>query len=222
MNGTRFLGYRDVSAERALVRKWIEERHHKWRRHGIGLMQSYVSWGRDTEVRIHVWHPDLKRAGMTDHGDIHDHRFTLRSTVLAGELLHQEAMLEEDANGDWDVLQVLHARENPDGKFSERPMTVVPGPLVPTAKRVHLRLEDYRYQRGDSYEFERGHFHRSVANDVVVTLITKTHQVDAGARVIARHGTRAVEAFDPSDAENTELTATILRVLEDAAHVLTD
>jgi hypothetical protein len=70
--------------------------HLTWRHHGIGALQAYVREGSGVETRIHIWHPDLVRAGIRDHGDAHDHRFNLVSAVLVGELT--ETLYWPDAN----------------------------------------------------------------------------------------------------------------------------
>lgn len=60
--------------------------HLTWRHHGIGVLQAYVREHQEPEMRVHIWHPSLVRKGIRDHGDAHDHRFDLESTVLVGNL----------------------------------------------------------------------------------------------------------------------------------------
>ena len=49
---------------------------------GIGMVQLHL----DRLTRIHVWHPDMP-ATRPDSA-IHNHRFSFRSTVLRGYLMH--------------------------------------------------------------------------------------------------------------------------------------
>jgi hypothetical protein len=189
----------------------------KWRRHGIGLVQAYVCEGADHEVRVHVWHPRLLREGIRDHGDVHDHRFSFVSTVLVGEITNRIAHVwPQPDNGEWQVNQVAHARINPTGAFVAEPMTVVPGPLVATASIVGLDFTDQRVRSGESYRMQRGVFHSSITHELTVTVITKYDQIDAGARVISRRGTAAVEAFNADDMQDPIVQRAILDVLDEA------
>ena len=203
---------------RAMARALLPTR--QWRRHGIGLLQGYVREGDDHEVRLHVWHPALIRPGIVDHGDVHDHRFELRSVVLAGGIRHEEFLVEDDPEGEWDVHQVTHARQNPEGAFRERIHSAVPGPLAPTAQHVRVYRVPFDFAEGSRYRFPRGGFHRTSVDGLAVTLVTKTDQIDAGARILARHGSPPVTAFDPRDKGDTDLSATIVRVVVDAMEAL--
>ncbi len=206
--------------QRAMAAKLIPSL--RWRRHGIGVIQAYIREGGGDEVRIHVWHPDLVRPGIADHGDIHDHRFDLHSVVLHGTLQHEEFHTEPDPDGPWRVHQITHARQNPTGEFRDNVHHVVPGPLSPTAVRVTAVSATYEFGPADWYAFRRGHFHRSRASELVVTVATKTDQVDAGARVLSRHGSAPVNAFDPADNGDIELAKTTLRILGDAVEKLSE
>lgn len=190
----------------------------RWRRHGIGLIQAYVfGGGDDFESRLHIWHPALVREGIEDHGDIHDHRFDLQSTVLYGYILHEEATVTENLEGAYTVHQVTHARQNPTGEFREAVMDVVPGPLAPTAERVDVKLTPLTILAGDTYTFKRGYFHRTRTDGLAVTLVTKTNQIDKGARILARGDRPPTPAFDPRDTEDPALAGLILEVIHDAA-----
>lgn len=218
MTPTTWIRARSIRADRALVLRLFDQL--EWRRHGIGVLQAYVSEGGEAEVRVHVWHPDLLRPGIADHGDIHDHRFRLHSLILHGEIEHEEVRAELDPEGDWDVHQVLHARINPTGEMKRPFAEVVPGPLSATAERVRISRAEYVFLRGEAYTFERGHFHRTVAHGLAITLVTKTEQLDRGARILSRRGGPAIPAFDPSDATAPELASTAVRVLREAREAL--
>ncbi len=204
--------------QRAMAAKLIPSL--RWRRHGIGVIQAYIREGGEHEVRIHVWHPDLVRPGIADHGDIHDHRFDLHSVVLHGTLQHEEFYTEPDPDGPWRVHQVTHNRRNPEGAFRNNVHDVVPGPLSPTAVRVTAVSSTHEFGPGDWYAFRRGYFHRTRVSGLVVTVATKTDQVDAGARILSRHGSPPVAAFDPADTGDTDLAKTIVRILADAKEQL--
>lgn len=210
---------------RALARAWLVQNcRDGWRRHGIGLLQRYVAEGSGSEVRLHIWHPDLIRPGIAQHGDAHDHRFDLCSTVLHGTLVHEHLVVASRPPFEpavvYDVHQVLHARINPEGAFAEEPMRCVPGPLSPKAKRVEVHPLRYEMQAGTTYRFPRGEFHRSIPHGLVVTLVTKTNQIDAGARILALPGSPPVPAFSPADADDENLQRVVSRVLRDAIDAL--
>lgn len=200
-----------------LLARWPELR---WRRHGLGALQAYLVEGGELETRVHVWHPELVRPGIRDHGDLHDHRFSFVSTVLVGVITNRLAILTDSPTGEYEVHQVLHARANPEGSFAAEPMRVVPGPLDPRARFVDVDFRDVPYWAGDTYTFERGRFHGTVADCLAVTVVTKFDQVDAGARILARRGSPPVPAFDPADADDPALGGTMLAVLAEAKAAL--
>lgn len=191
-----------------------------WRRHGIGALQAYLAEGDGAETRVHVWHPGMIRSGIRDHGDIHDHRFSFVSTVLVGEILNRIGEVTENQSGAYQVHQILHARANPSGAFASEPMRVVPGPLQPEARFVDVEFVDHRVRNGHSYLFRSGIFHATIADELAVTVVTKFDQVEAGARVVSRRESPPIAAFDPSDADDTSLAASIVSVLSDARRAL--
>jgi hypothetical protein len=188
----------------------------KWRRHGVGILQAYLIEDVEFETRVHVWHPDLIRDGITDYGDIHDHRFSFVSTILLGTICNSVVTPEPDVNGDYRVYQVAHARINPSGGFCKEPMVVVPGPLESTAERVSVRRVSTLYHDGDSYRFLRGIFHASLPIELAITFITKYDQIDAGARILGKHDRTPVAAFNPDDLENVNFIRTMGHVLKAA------
>lgn len=192
----------------------------KWRRHGIGVLQAYLTSADDVETRVHVWSEKLVRPGIRGYGDIHDHRFDLTSFVLCGALEHTEMIPAEPTESEpvYQVRQVMHARNNPDGKFAEHPMRVVPGPLEATAKTTALQPIEFLFPSGVMYQFKRGHFHRSASASAkpTVTLVMKTNQIDAGARILGLEDAPMVPAFFRDDEHNEELVATAFRVLTSA------
>lgn len=177
----------------------------KWRRHGIGALQAYIYNGHkdfDLELRLHVWSPRLMVAGIEASGNAHNHRFTLCSTVLHGELRHTELVLQPDPEGDHETWDFVHARlQTPEDKSTMRR----------TGNRFRItERKVFDFAAGQAYEFKRGAYHTSTPlTDVVVTLVTKTDQVDEKACVIAPVSTPPVPAFgeDP----DPELVETVLR-----------
>jgi len=171
----------------------------KWRRHGIGCLQAYLLEDAAQEIRVHIWHPDIARAGIAEHGDVHDHRFTLISSVLVGALEHTEVDIIEDPEGEYRMYEVVHAREDLGARYE-----VVPGPLRYVMGQPNQAPEWYRLVRrpgiidaGTAYRFHRGAYHCSKPRGFTITLVTKTDQIAKKARIIAKP--EPVHAFEPDD-----------------------
>ena len=162
----------------------------KWRHNGLGLLQAYVQEGTSTELRIHVWHPSLRREGIVDSGLLHDHRFDLTSYVLVGQIIQREyELFENNAFGTWQLHEVVHARE-----ASNRHGTndgLVSG--LPTL--YHAVYETRVIQAGDRYKFPKEHFHGSFIDGLAVTVVRKSNQTEKPARILAPYGKPVVHAF---------------------------
>lgn len=161
----------------------------KWRHAGFGALQAYICEGDDSELRAHIWHPSLIKAGIEESGLCHDHRFDMRSTVLAGKISQTEFHLEADANGDWETLHVLHAREAMarGGSFHHDP--------VPTGDFFQRTPLNYEIVAGAGYLFDKFAFHETRAEGITVTLVEKSAQEDVRARILAPRGRPVVHAF---------------------------
>lgn len=161
----------------------------KWRHAGFGALQAYIREGDARELRVHIWHPSLIKPGIEESGLCHDHRFRMRSSVLAGEIIQTEFHLEPDSNGDWETLRVLHAREAMErgGPFHHDPM--------PTGDYFHRTAQVYTVQAGAGYTFEKFAFHETHAQGVTVTLVEKSFQEDVNARILAPRGKPVIHAF---------------------------
>jgi hypothetical protein len=180
-----------------------------WRHHKIGLLQAYVAEGQtilDTELRLHVWHPDLILSDE-DSGRIHDHRFRLTSQVLLGAMhdteikLHDAGVLPERdpdfverMGGVYEVWDIQNARRaQADGQHWVAPSTGQPGKYL-------LERTDHVYSMGARYSYPPRVFHRSNVKELTVTICTKRDQADVPARLLARVGATPKHAFDPTPA----------------------
>ncbi len=161
----------------------------KWRHAGFGALQAYIREGGEREVRAHVWHPSLVKQGIEESGLCHDHRFDMRSSVLAGTIIQTEFLLGPEPNGDWETYQVLHAREAMarGGSFHHDP--------IPTGERFGRAALIYEVPAGSGYTFDKFAFHETRAKGVTITLIEKAAQEDVNARILAPHGKPIVHAF---------------------------
>lgn len=153
----------------------------KWRHHGIGALQAYVS----ETVRIHVWHDTLVLPGMRESGAIHDHRFDLESTVLVGGLTNRE--YGEDLPdgvplGEFDMYEVV--------KTSDRVAE-----LRKIATRNFISVRETLLGEGCTYTYPKRRFHESIHRGTTVTLVTKSNQEDCPPRILAPAGTDPVNAL---------------------------
>jgi len=160
----------------------------QWRHHGIGVLQAYLFERCEPESRVHVWHPALAREGINESGDCHDHRFDLRSTILAGclEETYFGSPLATD-NGEWTMFAVENARSaGPEKRFD--------GACVPLPGRYSAIAKDYRYPVGTTYSHPRGTFHRTRAIELAVTLCLMSRK-QGKARLLVPFGREPVHAF---------------------------
>lgn len=167
----------------------------RWRRHGIGVLQGYLYEGERREARIHIWHPELALAGISESGNCHNHRFSFASTVLVGAVRNTRWYLTPDQRGDHVLYDFVHARLHTDENRAEM-----------------ARVEEQRYLVGKSvtwilaghrYEFARGDYHDTWCNELTVTLVEKFDQVEEKARVCAPLDKPPVPAFSgPPLSEN--------------------
>lgn len=161
----------------------------KFRRHGIGVLQAYLIEGQQ-EIRVHIWHPSLLIREVEQSGQIHDHRFTLRSTVLFGKIEHHEYHLTESKEGSWVQHTVMNARRG--GDVSE----VLPG-------LFNADVIEGTIKTGQTYIFRRGEFHRSLVKGPAVTIVSKLDQVDVRARILVYRGSPVVHGFSAPQPNET-------------------
>jgi hypothetical protein len=149
----------------------------QWRHHGIGVLQGYVAEDCEPEVRLHIWSPSLVKPGMTESGDIHDHRFDMVSHVLYGQVCHEQILPKEDGSGEWSMLRLTHARAAKDTGYH--------GPTAPIAGRYSITRQPFVITEGYSYTYPAARFHRSpVLPGIAVTCVEKHNQSDASARIL--------------------------------------
>ena len=160
---------------RALVK--LSLRQLQWRHHGIGVLQGYVSQGADPEVRVHIWSPELVKPGMTESGDVHNHRFDMVSHVLLGTVGHEEWEPIYCDDGEYTTMKLTHARAASDTKYH--------GPTTPTGRRLRVRRYMTTIPEGNFYTFPAGLFHRSpVICPMAVTCVKKRNQGSWSAEIL--------------------------------------
>lgn len=118
---------------------------------GLGFIQLKIT----PDTRLHFWHPEL--LADTPEEDLHDHRYRFTSSILVGELTHEEWMVNENPEGDHEVVQVSckPGQEAP-------PTPLKRGLLVPGSS--------YTMVAGSRYTFSEHGFHRINATRAVTFL----------------------------------------------------
>jgi hypothetical protein len=155
------------------IAKWDEL---EFRHHGLGMLQAYLVEGREQELRLHIWNPELVIDEAAWSGSFHDHRFDMTSFVLAGSVHHRE--VDPIPGDDMQIWSVINAR-NVDK--TERPFS--------GQEKTGYRVKPFEIMAGHQYFFPRGKFHQSypVLNPAV-TVILKERQVTEYARILVPNG----------------------------------
>jgi hypothetical protein len=177
----------------ALVLAQLE--HIKWRHSGLGMLQGYVLEGTDREIRVHIWHPSLRRPGIEESGLLHDHRFDLTSHVLVGGIRQTEYQLAPNSYGRYMLYSVLHARAahtESGGQLYHQEPQKLEGLYEAEVRSVDITA-------GCSYFFPAREFHGTdFYGSLCVTLVTKTNQTEEPAKLLAPRDRPLVHAFsDP-------------------------
>ena len=167
----------------------------KWRHHGIGALQAYLS----DNVRVHIWDDRLVKPGMRHSGGIHDHRFALESTVVAGALINREYSLSHSPDVTPDAYEMYEVVKAADGSAVLRKL---PGCFLVHCREVQLR-------EGDTYTYPKRDFHETIHCGTSVTLVTKRDQEQAPPRVLAPVGATPTNALE--DTMEAEVIESIVR-----------
>jgi hypothetical protein len=164
--------------------------HLDWRHSGLGMLQAYLHEGDTEELRVHVWHPSLRRAGIEESGLLHDHRFDLYSRVLVGTIKQAEFELvtHSDGTGDWQLHEVVHARAADRHGMNDGNVTALP-------TRYTLTRQVKTIVEGRGYFFPKRVFHGTYVDGLAVTVVSKSNQEDVPARILAPYGAPVVHAF---------------------------
>lgn len=148
---TELAAYLDLVAQRA--RHVGEPRTHE-----NGFIQVPVG----EYARLHVW-PDVPILKQKSDLPIHDHTFSFRSWVLAGELDHS--------------IYDLQTTVVPEGAFYEIHRVTDRGKLAPTDLYANAKLlSRHLLPVGSVYELKYEHFHETQWREMTVTLMIKTHR----------------------------------------------
>lgn len=145
----------------------------------------------DTELRIHIWHPKLRTKAWEGLRDVHDHRFTLTSCIMAGTLVdvpydvffpkpHVKVEAPYELT---EVFEIVHAKEQ--AMVQKGCSTATDTNHLGTA---HAReLPSLRYTAGDVYTIERRAFHTTRVEGMCITVV---HRFDFDTKLARILGTK--------------------------------
>lgn len=160
------------------------------------MLQAYVTEGIGDELRVHIWHPELKVAGIDGTGLGHDHRFDMTSWVLVGQLTHFELKISSHTDGLWNMHEVVNARRalketgTRAGEFR-----FIEGPVQVEKHAMTISV-------GNSYVFPKRTFHETrLDSPIAITIALKSNQEESPARVLCNIHREPLNAFRTSLSE---------------------
>jgi hypothetical protein len=185
-----------------------------WRHHGLGMLQSEVT----DDIRIHVWHPELRTIPTDSLRSVHDHRFDIMSAVLIGEIEDvpwQVSTLRAFQRTSTNMFAIKHAKIQ-DGVADD----VTPlGEVWAAARTVR------RFQAGEVYTIDRRVFHQTIVHGLAVTVVYRSGFDNEPARVLGHAdpakpepfgGHKPIESGIVRDHESRTLRLRILAEAEEA------
>lgn len=153
----------DVSKDLELAITAIQD-SMGWRSHGIGVIQKYMG-----DRRVHVWHQDSVKIHL--EGGIHNHRYDLTSTVVAGALKQEEWFPTLNEHGFW--RRWIHNNESK-----------VP---VPTDEYFDLDPWSMVITTGHRYLYPRTGYHRTVPiSEIAITVVDREEVHGVSSALIPR------------------------------------
>lgn len=128
----------NVGPLRLLVGKVLPSLH--WRHHAAGMLQAYI----EPHLRVHIWHDDLV---VHEDGIVHDHRRTLKSTVLTGGVVNTtywESDVRPDAlHNQWLTYECVGASKGSVQLVKQAPVAMHSGSVTPCRFGGTYTVEQY-------------------------------------------------------------------------------
>lgn len=170
--------------------------------HGLGFIQVKLP----NNARLHVWHPDLPRRSCFERSAIHNHRFSFRSQVLIGTQVNRVWLVQDDADGTYDLISHDGPRSPKGGRLS----------YVAGRVAVHA-LEPDSYAPGSCYVMPELQYHDTPNSGIVVTLLHKLTEGAVHACSLIEHGHEFDQSFDRFQLSPDDLWAVVFDAFRSAA-----
>ena len=163
--------------------------------HGNGFVKLELAQHYRSKLRLHVWFPDAEA-----REDIHDHRWTFASCVLAGTLCSEEFV--DDPNG----TVACH-----EYRYTSR--SKIHAPVKELVRASRLTCVDRTLRPvGTSYVMRPGELHRIFSSNqsLVATLMITTPPVEDGSRLLVERNSQ----IEPAVASEALKPSTTIKTLE--------
>jgi hypothetical protein len=144
----------------------------KWRHHGLGMLQAEFA----DDLRVHVWHPCLKR--MEGWRNVHDHRFDLVSAVVVGAVTDVPCHVFEKEPPEFRTelvpcSEITHAKAQKPGELPR-----------PTSQVWAVLDEPVGWSAGSVYTIARREFHTTRVSGLAITVVHRQNFDERPARVL--------------------------------------
>lgn len=146
--------------------------------HALGFLHCRIATFPTGTLRLHIWPKGIRHASEQAN-KIHNHIFSLRSTVLCGTL----------KNVRYDVAPSDHTPES--YQFHKVEYLHDGSRLKPTTEYCKaIALDSEHYQAGQTYSIAIGQFHETVVRDLfVATLVSTYDHREISPRMLGRKNT---------------------------------
>lgn len=164
---------------------------YEWSVQGLGMLRHYIRG----QGRLHIWDSKLRYPGASL---IHNHSWDLRSTVVAGRLVNTRFQIDPVVGYKFKTQRLV------TGYKTHMVSQVEDVLLLPDPREIYLP--------GDDYVQTAKVIHQTEADDVTVTLMERTEDVDGEADVFWPAGESWVTA-KPRPATLVEIAETVVRAI---------
>lgn len=173
----------------------VSFRHLFWRWHGLGMLQAEL----DEAIRIHVWHPELRRVkGLRA---VHDHRFDIDSAVVYGSIIDVPYVVLVGTQPFWhtqsagngfvltQAYSIVHAKAH---RADVSDTTLI-------GEAWSKEMPVMRHAAGSTYRIARRDWHTTRVEGLAVTVVHRGNFDDKPARVLGSAESGIVEGHYKMD-----------------------
>lgn len=154
-------------------------KHYK---HPLGFYYIELANSKQHRTRLHIWPENLdERELIGPNFPIHDHSWSFKSLILAGEITNLTYRLKNDITGDYFIYGTEYTSAGVELKCDIK-------------NRFQLELESSKaYKKNDSYSMKSGRLHETkVEKGLCVTLLKANYDLNREPIVIGRKSSEAM------------------------------
>lgn len=185
---------------RALIKTVLANPHlHEWTTQGLGMLRMYLR----PEIRIHVWHEDLR---IDQVSDLHTHPWDFVSLVINGSIRDLQFMETHSVDELAYLRQVIKCGEG--------------GGLVGDPIETGLsEMKSARYNTGSSYVLTSAIIHRSIPSTGAVTLCQRRFKEDQDHAFVYWPNDEVWVSAEPREATEREINTACMTALDNWTEV---